>query len=94
MSEFVRFSLFDIFQVLAGEEADITASMLSTEDADTPAEQLVYHVESPKNGIVALKESPDEAIMNFTQAQINNGEVIFIHKGEGFIEARPTKCYK
>ncbi|XP_047452536.1 chondroitin sulfate proteoglycan 4 [Mugil cephalus] len=69
-------------EVLAGEEADITSSMLTTEDADTPAEELVYHVEMPTSGVVALKEAPDESILNFTQAHINKGEVIFIHEGE------------
>ncbi|KAA8590288.1 hypothetical protein FQN60_014222, partial [Etheostoma spectabile] len=69
-------------EVLAGEEADITPSMLNTEDADTPAEELVYHVEVPNNGMVALKEAPEDGILNFTQAHINKGEVIFIHKGE------------
>ncbi|TDH09805.1 hypothetical protein EPR50_G00090610 [Perca flavescens] len=69
-------------EVLAGEEADITSSMLNTEDADTPAEELVYHVEVPNNGMVALKEDPEESILNFTQAHINKGEVIFIHEGE------------
>ncbi|XP_044213427.1 chondroitin sulfate proteoglycan 4 [Thunnus albacares] len=69
-------------EVLAGEEADITPSMLSAEDADTPAEELVYNVEVPTNGIVALKEAPEESILNFTQAHIDRGEVIFIHEGE------------
>lgn len=75
-------SVFDISQVLAGEEADITSSMLSTEDVDTPAEELVYHVEMSTNGMVALKEEPEESILNFTQAHVNKGGVIFIHKGE------------
>ncbi|KAI3370602.1 hypothetical protein L3Q82_007170 [Scortum barcoo] len=69
-------------EVLAGEEADITSSMLNTDDADTPAEELVYHVEMPTSGMVSLKEAPDESIFNFTQAHINRGEVIFIHEGE------------
>ncbi|XP_062245247.1 chondroitin sulfate proteoglycan 4 [Platichthys flesus] len=69
-------------EVLAGEEADITSSMLNTEDADTPAEKLVYHVEMPTNGMVALKEAPEEGILNFTQANINNGEIIFTHESE------------
>lgn len=73
--------LFNISQVLAGEEADITSSMLKTEDADTPPEQLVYHVEMPTSGMVALKEAPDDEILNFTQAHVNKGEVIFIHEG-------------
>ncbi|XP_047206260.1 chondroitin sulfate proteoglycan 4 isoform X2 [Girardinichthys multiradiatus] len=69
-------------EVLAGEQAVITASMLSTEDADTPAEELVYHIEMPTNGVVALKEEPGESIQNFSQAHINRGEIIFIHEGE------------
>ncbi|XP_042352329.1 chondroitin sulfate proteoglycan 4 [Plectropomus leopardus] len=69
-------------EVLAGEEADITTSMLNTEDADTPAEELVYQVDAPTNGMVALKEAPEESILNFTQAHVNRGEVIFIHEGE------------
>ncbi|XP_070763926.1 chondroitin sulfate proteoglycan 4 [Enoplosus armatus] len=69
-------------EVLAGEEADITSSMLNTDDADTPAEELVYHVEVPTNGMVALKEAPEEGVLNFTQAHINKGEVIFIHESE------------
>lgn len=74
-------SLSDVSQVLAGEEADITPSMLSTEDGDTPAEELVYHVEGPTGGMLALKEAPEEGILNFTQAHIDKGEVIFIHEG-------------
>lgn len=69
-------------EVLAGEEADITSSMLNTDDADTPAAALVYHVEMLTNGMVALKEMPEDEILNFTQAHINKGEVIFIHQGE------------
>lgn len=79
----VHFGLFlSHSQVLAGEEADITSSMLNTDDDDTSAEDLVYHIEMPMNGMVALKEEPEEAISNFTQAHINKGEVIFIHEGE------------
>ena len=81
-----------LLQVLAGEEADITSSMLSTEDADTAAEELVYHVESPENGMVSLKESPDEEALNFTQAQVNSGEVIFIHQGKDFIRSSKYRC--
>ncbi|XP_077567329.1 chondroitin sulfate proteoglycan 4 [Stigmatopora nigra] len=69
-------------EVLAGEEADITSSMLRTDDGDTPAEDVFYSVESPVNGMVAFKDFPEEAAVNFTQAQINNGEIIFIHEGE------------
>lgn len=48
-------------QVLAGEEADITSSMLKSDDADTPAEDVYYNVESPTSGMVAFKDFPEEA---------------------------------
>ncbi|XP_072528512.1 chondroitin sulfate proteoglycan 4 [Salminus brasiliensis] len=68
-------------EVLVGEESEITSRLLNTEDLDTPPDELVYTIETPTNGIIALKESPDDSIKTFTQAQINNGEVIFIHEG-------------
>lgn len=55
--------------------------MLSTEDEDTPPKELLYAIEEPINGIVALKASPDDTVDAFTQAQINNGEVFFNHQG-------------
>ncbi|KAJ8249385.1 hypothetical protein GJAV_G00234230 [Gymnothorax javanicus] len=67
-------------ELLAGEDAEITANMLYAKDLDTPPERLVYSIEDLSNGIVALKVSPGDSIENFTQAQINNGEVVFIHK--------------
>uniref|UniRef100_A0A4W4HI51 Laminin G domain-containing protein n=1 Tax=Electrophorus electricus TaxID=8005 RepID=A0A4W4HI51_ELEEL len=68
-------------EVLVGEESEITSATLSTEDLDTPPEELVYTIEAPTNGIVALKDSPDDSIDSFSQAQINSGDVIFIHQG-------------
>ncbi|XP_053340441.1 chondroitin sulfate proteoglycan 4 [Clarias gariepinus] len=68
-------------ELLVGEETEITNKALSAEDTDTPADKLVYNIEATKSGIIALKESPDYSIENFTQAQIDNSEVIFIHKG-------------
>ncbi|XP_016322200.1 chondroitin sulfate proteoglycan 4-like [Sinocyclocheilus anshuiensis] len=68
-------------ELVAGEESEITANMLSSEDLDTPPEELVYAIETPSNGIVAFKVSPDDSMDSFTQAQINNGEVLFIHQG-------------
>ncbi|TRZ01548.1 hypothetical protein DNTS_021821 [Danionella cerebrum] len=68
-------------ELLVGEEAEITASMLSSDDLDTPAEELVYSIEKLSGGIIAFKVSPDDNVGTFTQAQINNGEVVFIHRG-------------
>uniref|UniRef100_A0A3B5N046 Chondroitin sulfate proteoglycan 4 n=1 Tax=Xiphophorus couchianus TaxID=32473 RepID=A0A3B5N046_9TELE len=64
------------------EQVAITANVLSTEDADTPVEELVYHVEMPTNGVMTLKQEPGQSIQNFSQAQLNRGEIIFTHEGE------------
>lgn len=69
-------------QVVAGQVADITPSMLTTEDADTPVEKLIYTVEAPVSGMVALKGAPEDGVLNFTQSQLNRGEVVFVHTGE------------
>ncbi|XP_061078781.1 chondroitin sulfate proteoglycan 4 isoform X2 [Conger conger] len=68
-------------ELLSGEDAEITANLLYTDDMDTPPEELVYSIDEISNGIVALRVSPGDSIENFTQAQINSGEVVFIHKG-------------
>ncbi|KAG1952423.1 chondroitin sulfate proteoglycan 4 [Pimephales promelas] len=68
-------------ELLVGEESEITANILSSDDLDTPPEELVYSIEKPSNGIVAFKVSPDDSVDSFTQAQINNGEVLFTHSG-------------
>ncbi|XP_076125509.1 chondroitin sulfate proteoglycan 4 [Alosa pseudoharengus] len=68
-------------EVVVGEEAVITNRELNTQDVDTPKDELIYSVEALTNGMVALKITPDESIDNFTQAQIDNGEIIFIHEG-------------
>lgn len=68
-------------ELLAGETSEITANMLSSDDVDTTPDQLFYSIEMLSNGIVAFKESPDDSVDSFTQAQINNGEVLFIHHG-------------
>ncbi|XP_056596262.1 chondroitin sulfate proteoglycan 4 isoform X1 [Triplophysa dalaica] len=68
-------------ELQVGEKSEITSSMLSTEDEDTPPKELLYAIEEPINGIVVLKASPDDSVDAFTQAQIDNGEVFFNHQG-------------
>lgn len=78
---YVLFCSAVLSQVVVGEEADITSAELNTLDVDTPAEELIYSVEALTNGMVALKISPEESIYNFTQAQVDNDEIVFIHQG-------------
>lgn len=54
------------------------------EDDDTPAEQVRYLINQPMNGYVAHTNNPSKAVSNFSQAEINRSEIIFV-KSEGVI---------
>lgn len=77
---FILIILFSL-QLLSNEESEITNKALNTEDLDTPPDELLYNIDSITNGIIALKEYPEDSIKSFTQEQINNREIIFIHQG-------------
>ncbi|XP_061451204.1 chondroitin sulfate proteoglycan 4 [Rhineura floridana] len=68
-------------QMHEGGIAEITADLLSSEDEDSPPEEVVYSIRTPVNGKVVLKSSPTNLIQRFTQAQINSQLVQFIHQG-------------
>ncbi|XP_041034469.1 chondroitin sulfate proteoglycan 4-like [Carcharodon carcharias] len=61
--------------------AEISQDLLNSEDPDSPAEELVYSIKPPSNGHVALKSLLDDSILEFTQAQINNRQITFVHHG-------------
>eukprot|EP00062_Callorhinchus_milii_P002601 gi/632939203/ref/XP_007908172.1/ PREDICTED: chondroitin sulfate proteoglycan 4 [Callorhinchus milii] len=61
--------------------AAITQDMLNSEDRDSPPEKVVYSISSPSNGHVTLTSSLESNILQFTQAQINAGEIRFAHYG-------------
>ncbi|KAL3997137.1 hypothetical protein ACH3XW_9615 [Acanthocheilonema viteae] len=62
--------------------AAITKQHLFSQDDDTPAEQLRYLISQPLHGYVARVNNPSKAITNFSQAEINKSEIIFV-KNEG-----------
>ncbi|KAM6156738.1 chondroitin sulfate proteoglycan 4-like [Erethizon dorsatum] len=70
-----------ILQVWLNSVTEITRSDLCAEDADSSLQDLVYWVTPPSNGHLALKSSPGQSIQNFTQAQINAGQLVFAHSG-------------
>ncbi|EHB17291.1 Chondroitin sulfate proteoglycan 4 [Heterocephalus glaber] len=70
-----------ILQVWVNSVTEITRGDLCAEDGDSSLQDLVYWVTPPSNGHLALKSSPGESIQNFTQAQINEGQVVFEHSG-------------
>jgi Tol biopolymer transport system component len=65
-----------------GSTTVITNTQLGYTDAQQPASSIVYTVTSaPANGQLELTTNPGVAISSFTQAQIDAGEVVYVHDG-------------
>ncbi|XP_052514919.1 chondroitin sulfate proteoglycan 4-like [Budorcas taxicolor] len=70
-----------ILQVWVNSVTEITRDELCAVDRDSSPQDLAYLVSSPSNGHLALKSIPGRSIQNFTQAQINEGQLVFVHTG-------------
>lgn len=68
-------------QLREGTTAAIGPHILSAEDEDSPAEEVTYSIQPPANGKVVLRSAPSAEVRRFTQAQINNGLILFTHQG-------------
>ncbi|NXS58306.1 CSPG4 protein, partial [Brachypteracias leptosomus] len=68
-------------QLREGATAAISPHILSAEDEDSPAEEVTFSIQPPANGKVVLRSAPSAEVQRFTQAQINNGLVLFVHQG-------------
>uniref|UniRef100_A0A671LJK0 Si:dkey-193c22.2 n=1 Tax=Sinocyclocheilus anshuiensis TaxID=1608454 RepID=A0A671LJK0_9TELE len=69
-------------KVVQGDTVAIGPNNLSVVDLDNPPSEIQYTVISkPSNGFLAISERMNESVDSFSQAQINNGEVFFIHDG-------------
>ncbi|XP_068083524.1 chondroitin sulfate proteoglycan 4 [Anabrus simplex] len=64
-----------------GSISTITSSQLAAVDKDTAPENLTFSVFSPRRGYVAFVSAPSIPIQKFTQSQINNNMITFVHKG-------------
>ena len=65
-----------------GSGTEISVDDLSAEDRDSEPESLEFIVTPPSNGHLALKNAPSRHILNFTQAHILRGQLMFVHSGE------------
>ncbi|MFK7888671.1 MAG: cadherin-like domain-containing protein, partial [Gammaproteobacteria bacterium] len=70
-----------------GATVVLDGSDLSATDAETAAVSLAFTVSGVTGGQFELVASPGSAITTFTQAQIANGDVLFVHDGG---EAAPS----
>nr|XP_023678992.1 chondroitin sulfate proteoglycan 4-like [Paramormyrops kingsleyae] len=69
-----------ILRVWVDSITEIT-SELKAQDEDSPPKSLEYIVTPPSMGHLALKSSPHKPILNFTQAHIDQGQLVFVHSG-------------
>ena len=69
------------FKVWVNSVTEITRDELCAVDGDSSPQDLAYLVSPPSNGHLALKSIPGRSIQNFTQAQINEGQLVFVHAG-------------
>jgi len=71
------------FTITKGATQTIGNGTLSATDVDNAAGTLVFTIGSIANGHFELVSSPGAPIGSFTQQQILNGEVRFVHDGPG-----------
>ncbi|XP_069347979.1 chondroitin sulfate proteoglycan 4 [Eulemur rufifrons] len=64
-----------------GATVPIPKEALGGTDGDSRPEDLVYTIEQPSNGRVALRAAPGTEVRSFTQAQLDGGLVLFSHRG-------------
>ncbi|KAM8864851.1 chondroitin sulfate proteoglycan 4 [Synchiropus picturatus] len=70
-----------VLRVWVASVTQIRPDDLHAQDLDTPPALLHFMVTPPSNGHLSLKSTPMKAILNFTQAHINQGQLLFVHKG-------------
>uniref|UniRef100_A0A183V3V4 Cadherin domain-containing protein n=1 Tax=Toxocara canis TaxID=6265 RepID=A0A183V3V4_TOXCA len=71
----------EVMKIWNSNKAPLTKQYLFSQDDDSPAEQLQYLVSRPINGYLARSQAPHIPIFNFSQAEINRSEVLFVkHK--------------
>lgn len=68
-------------QMWEGATVPIPAEALRGTDGDSAPQDLVYAIEQPSNGRVALRAAPGTEVHSFSQAQLDAGLVLFTHTG-------------
>ncbi|KAJ0067658.1 hypothetical protein NL108_009769, partial [Boleophthalmus pectinirostris] len=70
-----------VLRVWVSSVTEIRPEDLRAEDLDSPSDDLHYMITPPSNGHLALKSAPMRPVLNFTQAHIDQGQLLFVHKG-------------
>ncbi len=67
--------------VRKGATVRVTTTDLTAIDPDDEAQNLNFTVSHPQNGFVALAHAPSTPVQSFTQAELQDGKVVFAHDG-------------
>ncbi|XP_056136319.1 chondroitin sulfate proteoglycan 4 [Lampris incognitus] len=70
-----------VLRVWVASLTEIRPEDLRAQDLDSPPEELCFMVTPPSNGHLALKTAPMRPVLNFTQTHIDQGQLLFVHKG-------------
>lgn len=68
--------------VWQGGSVVVTSANLAALDNDTEPRDITFNVTGVRNGYISLINSVDVDVYNFTQAQINESQVVFTHTSE------------
>src|SRR5262245_49804219 len=68
-------------KVSKGGSVPITLQDLNALDPDDNAKDLRFNISNANNGYVALANAPRKAVTTFTQADLEMGQVAFVHNG-------------
>lgn len=77
---------FDL-HVKRGKSVRVTTADLTAFDPDDDADSLTYTISDPVRGFLALAHEPKKAVQKFSQTDIEDGRVIFVHDGSSQPEA-------
>lgn len=64
-----------------GKSVRLTLLDLNALDPDDKASDLTFSVSKAAHGFIALAKAPTKPVDKFTQADLESGEVIFVHDG-------------
>ena len=73
--------------VINGGSVVLTKSDFQAVDPDNTASQVTFIVTNPTHGYVAFGNAPATAITSFTEADLEAGNVVFVHDGSATSEA-------
>ena len=70
-------------EVSKGGSVPITLQDLSALDPDDSAKDLRFSICNVRNGYLSLASAPRRSVTSFTQADLETGQVSFVHDGRG-----------